>query len=94
MTEEKLKTIIDLQAFGTEHQRIELIDGEIVKRPMARAEHALIQSGISGQFFPLSRKGGSPGSTKINLSLSNPLTNQTIALMYSRGVETLIFADL
>lgn len=61
MEAEKLETITDLEAFSTEHQRVELIDGEIIKRPMARAEHALIQSGISGQFFPLSRKGGSDG---------------------------------
>lgn len=43
----KLKTIVDLMQ-STE-ERIELISGEIVKRPMARSEHALIQSSIADE---------------------------------------------
>ncbi|MGB0846391.1 MAG: Uma2 family endonuclease [Thiolinea sp.] len=61
MEAQKLQTVVDLQDANDGQQRIELIDGEIVKRPMARSEHALTQSDLSGQFFPLSRRSGSGG---------------------------------
>ena len=38
----KLKTLDDLLASSEE--RVELIDGEIVRRPMARAEHGVVQA--------------------------------------------------
>lgn len=57
----KLKTVDDLLQAGERDERIELIDGEIVKRPMARFGHSLAQSGLSGQFFPLWGKGDDEG---------------------------------
>jgi Uma2 family endonuclease len=42
MEAQKLATLADLLAYPDE--RVELIDGEIVRRPMARAEHGLVQS--------------------------------------------------
>ncbi len=56
---EKLKTVDDLML--SENERVELIDGEIVKRPMARSEHALIQSGLSDEVLFFKRKNGSGG---------------------------------
>ena len=38
----KLKTLDDLLLEPDE--RVELIDGEIVRRPMARSEHGIVQS--------------------------------------------------
>jgi Uma2 family endonuclease len=55
----KLKTVDDLLQFKDE--RVELINGEIVKRPMARSEHALIQSSISDEVAFLKRKDGPGG---------------------------------
>ncbi len=57
----KLKTITDLDAACLKDERVELIDGEIVKRPMARFGHSMVQSGLSGQFFPLWGKGNDDG---------------------------------
>lgn len=59
MEAQKLKTVEDL--LQSEDERVELIDGEIVKRPMARSEHALIQSGISDEVSLLKRKSGQGG---------------------------------
>lgn len=42
MKAQKLATFADLLAYPVE--RVELIDGEIVRRPMARAEHGLVQN--------------------------------------------------
>ena len=47
MEAKKLKTVDDLML--SENERVELIDGEIVKRAMARSEHALIQSSLSDE---------------------------------------------
>lgn len=57
----KLKTVIDLERAIQQNERIELINGKIVKRPMAHPEHALAQSDLAGQFFPLSREPGDKG---------------------------------
>ncbi|PID49793.1 MAG: hypothetical protein CR991_04885 [Proteobacteria bacterium] len=57
----KLKTVDDLLLASEQDERIELIDGEIVKRPMARSDHAMAQAGLSGQFLPLWRKGQDDG---------------------------------
>jgi Uma2 family endonuclease len=57
----KLQTVDDLLLASEHDERIELINGEIVKRPMARSEHAMAQAGLSGQFFPLWRKDGAGG---------------------------------
>ena len=59
MEARKLKTVDDLLQSGDE--RVELINGEIVKRPMARSEHALIQSGISDEVSLFKRKDGPGG---------------------------------
>ena len=45
----------------SDDERVELIDGEIVKRPMARSEHALIQSSISDEISVFKRKPGQGG---------------------------------
>jgi len=56
---EKLKTIEDL--LGSADERVELVNGEIVKRPMARSEHALIQSGISDEVVVFKKRDGLGG---------------------------------
>jgi len=48
----KLKTVDDL--LQSDDERVELINGEIVKRPMARSKHALIQSSQVGRATALS----------------------------------------
>lgn len=63
----RLKTIDDLS--DSRDERIELIDGEIVRRPMARSEHALAQSGLSDEIQPLKRKDG-PGGWWIMTEIS------------------------
>jgi Uma2 family endonuclease len=55
----KLHTIDDL--LRSPEERVELINGEIVKRPMARSDHALIQSGLSDEVAVLKRKNGPGG---------------------------------
>ncbi len=57
----KLKTFADLEQASLSEERIELMDGEIVKRPMPRFSHSMAQSGLSGQFFPLWRQGDEDG---------------------------------
>ena len=59
MEAKKFYTVEDL--IQSEDEHVELIDGEIVKRPMARSEHALIQSSISDEVSLLKRKRGSGG---------------------------------
>lgn len=59
MEARKLKTIDDL--LQSNDERVELINGEIIKRPMARSEHALIQSSISDEVSPFKRKDGLGG---------------------------------
>lgn len=59
MAAPKLHTFDDL--LDAADEQVELINGEIVKRPMARSEHALIQSGLSDEFVPLKRGGGRGG---------------------------------
>ena len=67
MEAEQLKTVDDL--LRSDEERIELIDGEIVKRPMARSEHALVQSGLSDEVAPLKRQKG-PGGWWIMTEIS------------------------
>jgi Uma2 family endonuclease len=64
---EKLQTVADLMQSADE--RVELIDGEIVRRPMARSEHALIQSGLSDEIQLFKRKSG-PGGWWIMTEIS------------------------
>jgi len=58
MEARKLKTYDDLAAVPEE--RVELIDGEIVQRPMARSEHGLVQSRACVELGPCDRRF-SPG---------------------------------
>lgn len=59
MEAKKLNTVKDL--IHSEDERVELIDGEIIKRPMARSEHALIQSNLSDEVAVFKRKKGPGG---------------------------------
>jgi Uma2 family endonuclease len=55
----QLNTVKDL--IQSADERVELLDGEIIKRPMARSEHALIQSSLSDEVSLLKRKDGPGG---------------------------------
>lgn len=55
----KLETVDDL--LRSRENRVELIDGEIVRRPMARSEHALIQSALSDEMLPFKRRSDGGG---------------------------------
>ena len=59
MEAKKLKTVDDLMAWSEEH--VELIDGEIVQRPMARIEHGLAQTALSDEIRLLRRRNGPGG---------------------------------
>ena len=67
MEAQKLATLADLLVYPDE--RVELIDGEIVRRPMARAEHGLVQSNVIGELQPLRRATG-PGGWWIATEIS------------------------
>lgn len=67
MEAQRLNTVDDLLRFPEE--RVELINGEIVQRPMARSEHALVQVGISDEVSLLRRKDG-PGGWWIMTEIS------------------------
>ncbi len=55
----KLKTLDDLLASPDE--RVELIDGEIVRRPMARAEHGFVQGNAVAELDSFRRTAGPGG---------------------------------
>lgn len=55
----KLKTLADL--FDAAEERVELIDGEIVQRPMARMEHGFVQSNTVAELDSLRRTSGPGG---------------------------------
>lgn len=55
----KLKTEDDL--LQSDDERVDLINGEIVKRPIARSEHALIQSSLSDEVSLFKRSDGLEG---------------------------------
>jgi Uma2 family endonuclease len=63
----KLQTIDDLMR--SDDERVELINGEIVKRPMARSDHALVQSSLSDEVALLKRTTG-PGGWWIMTEIS------------------------
>jgi len=52
MEAQRLLTVDDLLARGGD-ERVELIDGAIVQRPMSRFEHGQAQTALIGQSFPL-----------------------------------------
>ncbi len=55
----KLQTVADLIA--SPEERVELIDGEIVRRPMARIDHGMAQANVSDELAPLKRRDGPGG---------------------------------
>jgi Uma2 family endonuclease len=55
----KLLTVEDL--CQAEDENVELIDGEILRRPMARSEHGLTQLALSDEVQVLKRRGGPGG---------------------------------
>ena len=59
MQAHKLHTVADLIA--SPEERVELIDGEIVRRPMARAEHGTTQLRTGIELSPADRTGGPDG---------------------------------
>lgn len=61
MEAKKLKTIDDLEAVWLEDERVELINGEIVKRPIAKAEHGAIQGEVFDSMRQYRRKDGPGG---------------------------------
>jgi Uma2 family endonuclease len=63
----KLQTVGDLLA--SPEERVELIDGEIVRRPMARIDHSLAQSNTSDELAPFKRRTG-PGGWWITTEVS------------------------
>ena len=54
-----LKTLDDLLL--SPEERVELIDGEIVRRPMARSEHGIVQGNTTTELGTFSRKSGPGG---------------------------------
>jgi Uma2 family endonuclease len=59
MEAHKLETVADLLA--SPEERVELIGGEIVRRPMARGEHAMVQGATHDELSPFQRKDGPGG---------------------------------
>lgn len=59
MEAQKLKTIDDLLLCLDE--RVELIGGEIVRRPMARSEHGMVQGSTRSELSPFTRQSGPGG---------------------------------
>lgn len=67
----KLKTLDDLLA--APEDRIELIDGDIVQRPMARMEHGFVQSNAVAELDTLRRTSGPGGwwiATEVSVNYS------------------------
>lgn len=55
----RLKTIDDL--LRCPEERVELIGGEIVRRPMARSEHGMVQGSTRSELSPFTRESGPGG---------------------------------
>ncbi len=55
----ELKTLEDLLA--SPEERVELINGEIVRRPMARAEHGFVQGNTLSELETFRRATGPTG---------------------------------
>ncbi len=69
----KLKTIDDLIEALKSDERLELINGEIVKRPMARFEHGEVQGNLREELGAIRRKGIGGGwwfATEVNVRYS------------------------
>ncbi len=61
MEAQQFKTVIDLEILWRKNERIELINGDIIKRPMARFEHGAAQHEISSELKVYRRKQGTEG---------------------------------
>jgi len=59
MEADELQTIDDL--LSCPEERVELIGGEIVRRPMARAEHGAVQGNTREELGAFNRRGGPNG---------------------------------
>ena len=55
----KLKTVDDLLL--SPEERVELIDGEIVRRPMARSDHGVVQNRTAVELGPFDKTSGPSG---------------------------------
>lgn len=67
MEAKQLKTVTDL--LKSVDERVELINGEIIRRPMARSEHSLVQSCLSDEVMPFKRQN-TPGGWWIMSEIS------------------------
>ena len=72
MEAKKLKTTDDLEQAWVNDERLELINGEIIKRPVPRFEHGRTQGEVYAELRPLGGKGddGSGGwwfATEVNV---------------------------
>ena len=57
----KLKTTDELEEALKENERLELINGEIIKRPMARFEHGEVQGNLREELGEIRRSGRGGG---------------------------------
>lgn len=74
MEAQKLKTFDDLLTAWQVDERRELINGEIIKRPMARFEHGAIQGDIVSELAPYKKNKGPGGwwiATEISVRYSD-----------------------
>ncbi len=58
---QQLKTIENLEQAFYQDEHLELVNGEIIKRPMARAKHGVVQRNISAECTPYVRTQGPHG---------------------------------
>ena len=74
MEAKKLKTFEDLRTAWLDDERIELINGDIIKRPMARYEHGAVQMAVGSELAPYKKNGGPGGwwiATEISVKYDN-----------------------
>lgn len=73
MEAHKLKNIDDLMEALKNDERLELINGEIIKRPMARFEHGQVQGNLREELGELRRQGNTGGwwfATEVSVKYS------------------------
>ncbi len=63
----KLATVADLLAIPEE--RVQLVGGEIVRRPMARGGHGMVQGATHDDLSPFQRRDG-PGGWRMATEIS------------------------
>ncbi len=70
MEAHKLKTFADLEEALEKEERLELINGEIIRRPMARFEHGEVQGNLREELGEIRRIGSGGGwwfATEVNV---------------------------